>query len=216
MICLFQWVTLTLDYTDCVLTVINKNFTIGLSTQYTYSTVTGSSSSKKFKATSFRNLTRILHVTGYEDENNMDLKRIITTIPGNLNLSEAEKPILHKGLNFILIKPTTNEFTTKDCEKFFRWLQLKAFFQNQNKENDGPVDDPGATSDNRERNEPTSTPETIKSLSNRSQSNLSGYPHPVNSPPETISFTVVKLKLTASILATRQLYKISQKRKEMR
>lgn len=106
----------------------------------------------------------------------MDLKRIITTIPGNLNLSEAEKPILHKGLNFILIKPATNEFTTKDCEKFFRWLQLKAFFQNQNKENDGPVDDPGATSDNREHNEPTSTPETIKSLSNRSQSNLSGYP----------------------------------------
>lgn len=43
----------------------------------------------------------------------MDLKRIITTIPGNLNLSEAEKPILHKGLNFILIKPTTNELQLK-------------------------------------------------------------------------------------------------------
>lgn len=127
MICLFQWVTLTLDYTDCVLTVINKNFTIGLSTQYTYSTVTGSSSSKKgHKLQKFNKNTS--HKTGYKDENNMDLKRIITTIPGNLNLSEAEKPILHKGLNFILIKPATNEFTTKDCEKFFGWLQLKAFF----------------------------------------------------------------------------------------
>lgn len=47
----------------------------------------------------------------------------------------------------------------KNSSDDYSW---KHFFQNQNKENDGPVDDPGATSDNRERNEPTSTPDNNK------------------------------------------------------
>ena len=37
------------------------------------------------------------------------------------NLSEAEKSVLPKGLNFIPIRPTTDEFTSKeDCEKFYQ------------------------------------------------------------------------------------------------
>ena len=62
-------------------------------------------------------------------------------IPENLNLSKAEKsPVLRKGLSFVPIKPTTDEFTTKeDCEKFFRRLRLKAFFHNQDHQNDAPL-----------------------------------------------------------------------------
>ena len=68
--------------------------------------------------------------TGHQEENETDAKQTITTIPENLNLSEAEKSVLRKGQNFVPIKPTTDEFTTKeDCEKFFRRLGLKAFFQ---------------------------------------------------------------------------------------
>ena len=84
-------------------------------------------------------------------------------ISENLNLFKAEKsPVLRKGLNFVPIKPTTDEFTTKeDCEKFFRRLRLKAFFHNQDHQNDGPTNeyDPGAASDDREGDEPTSTPD---------------------------------------------------------
>ena len=57
------------------------------------------------------------------------------TIPENLNLSEAEKSVLKKGLNFIPIKPTMDEFTSKeDCEKFYRRLRLKAFFHDKNQD----------------------------------------------------------------------------------
>ena len=48
------------------------------------------------------------------------------------NLSEAEKSVLPKGLNFIPIRPTTDEFTFKeDCEKFYQRLCLKAFFHDK-------------------------------------------------------------------------------------
>ena len=98
--------------------------------------------------------------TGHHDENNTDAKRTITTIPEHLNLSEAEKSVLRKGLNFVPIKPTTDEFTAKeDCEKLFRQLRLKAFFHNQDHQNDGPANDPGAASDDRERDEPSNTPD---------------------------------------------------------
>ena len=57
------------------------------------------------------------------------------TIPENLNLSEAEKSVLQKSLNFIPIKPTTDEFPSKkDCEKFYRRLRLKAFFHDKDQD----------------------------------------------------------------------------------
>ena len=43
--------------------------------------------------------------------------------------------------------------------KFFRRLRLKAFFHNQDHQTDGPANDPGAASDDRERDEPSSTPD---------------------------------------------------------
>ena len=98
--------------------------------------------------------------TGHQEESETDAKRTITTISENLNLSEAEKSVLRKGLNFVPIKPTTDEFTTReDCEKFFRRLRLKAFFHNQDHQNDGPTNYPGAASDDREPDEPTSSPD---------------------------------------------------------
>ena len=70
-----------------------------------------------------------------EDNDTSEVDKVVKTIPENLNLSEAEKSILKKGLNFIPIKPTTDEFTSKeDCEKFYRRLRLKAFFHDKNQD----------------------------------------------------------------------------------
>ena len=97
--------------------------------------------------------------TGHQDENNTDAKRTITAIPETLSLFWSLKVGPTQRPKF-RPKPTTDEFTTKeDCEKFFRRLRLKAFFHNQNHQNDGPANDPAATSDDRERDEPTSTPD---------------------------------------------------------
>ena len=70
-----------------------------------------------------------------EDNDTSEVDKVVKTIPENLNLSEAEKSVLKKGLNFIPIKPTTDEFTSKeDCEKFYRRLRLKAFFHDKNQD----------------------------------------------------------------------------------
>ena len=70
-----------------------------------------------------------------EDNDTSEVDKVVKTIPENLNLSEAEKSVLKKGLNFIPSKPTTDEFTSKeDCEKFYRRLRLKAFFHDKNQD----------------------------------------------------------------------------------
>ena len=46
-----------------------------------------------------------------------------------LPLSDSEKLVLSKGLNFVPISEKTDEFLVKqDVEKFLRRVQLKAFF----------------------------------------------------------------------------------------
>ena len=46
-----------------------------------------------------------------------------------LPLSDSEKLVLSKGLNFVPISKKTDEFLVKqDVEKFLRRVQLKAFF----------------------------------------------------------------------------------------
>ena len=46
-----------------------------------------------------------------------------------LPLSDSEKLVLSKGLNFVPISIKTDEFLVKqDVEKFLRRVQLKAFF----------------------------------------------------------------------------------------
>ena len=51
------------------------------------------------------------------------------SIPENLPLSDAEKSVLSKGLNFVPISKKFDEFSVKqDVEKFPRRVQLKASF----------------------------------------------------------------------------------------
>ena len=64
----------------------------------------------------------------------------VVTIPENLPLSNSEKSVLSKGLNFVPISKKLDEFSVKqDVEKFLRGVQLKAFFHN--KEDDSNTSD---------------------------------------------------------------------------
>ena len=66
----------------------------------------------------------------------------VVTIPENLSLSDAEKSVLSKGLNFVPIAKKTDEFTTKqDVEKFLRRVQLKAFFHDKEDQSDATEKD---------------------------------------------------------------------------
>ena len=61
----------------------------------------------------------------------------VGTIPENLPLTDSEKSVLSKGLNFVPITKRTNEFSIKqDVEKFFRHVQLKAFFHDKEDDSD--------------------------------------------------------------------------------
>ena len=64
----------------------------------------------------------------------------VVTIPENLPLSNSEKSVLSKGLNFVPISKKLDEFSVKqDVEKFLRRVQPKAFFQD--KEDDSNTSD---------------------------------------------------------------------------
>ena len=66
----------------------------------------------------------------------------VVTIPGNLPLSNAEKSVLSKGLNFAPISKKSDEFTTRqDVEKFLRRVQLKAFFHSKEDKSDNTEKD---------------------------------------------------------------------------
>ena len=61
----------------------------------------------------------------------------VIKIPENIPLSDSEKSVLSKGLNFVPITKRTNEFTIKqDVEKFLRRVQLKAFFHDKEDDSD--------------------------------------------------------------------------------
>ena len=56
----------------------------------------------------------------------------VVSIPADFPLSDSEKSVLSKGLNFVPIAKRTDEFAVKqDVEKFIRRVQLKAFFHNK-------------------------------------------------------------------------------------
>ena len=64
----------------------------------------------------------------------------VVSIPENLPLSDAEKSVLSKGLNFVPISKKLDEFSVKkDVEKFLCHVQLKAFFHD--KEDDSNTSD---------------------------------------------------------------------------
>jgi len=70
----------------------------------------------------------------------LESRNTVVTIPENLPLSDSEKSVLSKGLNFVPISKTLDEFSVKqDVEKFLRRVQLKAFFHD--KEDDSNTSD---------------------------------------------------------------------------
>ena len=59
-------------------------------------------------------------------------RNTVVTIPENLPLSDSEKSVLSKGLNFVPISKKLDEFSVKqEVEKFLRRVQLKAFFHDK-------------------------------------------------------------------------------------
>ena len=73
-------------------------------------------------------------------DSSLESLNTVVTIPENLALSDAEKSVLSKGLNFVPISKKLNEFSVKqDIEKFLRRVQLKAFFHD--KEDDSNTSD---------------------------------------------------------------------------
>ena len=61
-------------------------------------------------------------------DSSLESLNTVVTIPENLSLSDAEKSVLSKGLNFVPISKKFDEFSVKqDVEKFLRRVQLKAF-----------------------------------------------------------------------------------------
>ena len=65
------------------------------------------------------------------DSSPENLKTVVT-IPENLLLSDSEKSVLSKGLNFVPISKKPDKLSVKqDVEKFLRRVQLKAFFHDK-------------------------------------------------------------------------------------
>ena len=61
-----------------------------------------------------------------------DGQNTVVTIPENLPLTDSEKSVLSRGLNFVPIAKSTDEFSVmQDFEKFLRRIQLKAFFHDK-------------------------------------------------------------------------------------
>ena len=58
--------------------------------------------------------------------------KLVVTIPDDLPLSETEKSVLSKGLSFVPVKKSTDEYQVKaDCEKFYQRLRSHAHFHNE-------------------------------------------------------------------------------------
>ena len=58
--------------------------------------------------------------------------KTVVTITENLLLSDSEKSVLSKGLNFVPISKKPDKLSVKqDVEKFLRRVQLKAFFHDK-------------------------------------------------------------------------------------
>ena len=85
---------------------------------------------------------KLEQLTGPSNTRDSSIESVSTvvTIPENLPLSDAEKSVLSKGLNFVPISKKLDEFSVKqDVEKILRRVQLKAFFHD--KEDDSNTSD---------------------------------------------------------------------------
>ena len=88
---------------------------------------------------------KLFELTGRDPNSNskpLEQRYNVVTIPEDLNLSEPEKSILGKGLNFVPLTKKTDEFTVKeDTEKFLRRVKLKAHFHDKEQPSDEPQRD---------------------------------------------------------------------------
>ena len=74
------------------------------------------------------------------DVQNVD--EIVRCIPDSVVLSDAEKSLLSKGLNFVPTTPLADAFQNEtDLQQFFRRLLLKAFFHGKDNDNFDSSDD---------------------------------------------------------------------------
>ena len=84
-------------------------------------------------------------LTGRDPNSNskpLEQRYNVVTIPEDLPLSEPEKSILGKGLNFVPLTKKTDEFTVKEyTEKFLRRVKLKAYFRDKEQPSDEPQRD---------------------------------------------------------------------------
>ena len=84
------------------------------------------SNTKRNKLASLTGVTPTSH-----NHNHIDVSRSVVTIPQDLPLSDVEKSVLSKGLNFIPISKKSDQFqVNKDAESFLRRVRLQAFFAN--------------------------------------------------------------------------------------
>ena len=59
------------------------------------------------------------------------LSKLVVTVPPDIPLTDAEKSVLSKGLSFVPVGKTNNEYQAKDdCESLYRRLRLKAYYHN--------------------------------------------------------------------------------------
>ena len=99
----------------------------------------------KFLRTAFHKNQKLFKLTERDPNSNskpLEQRYNVVTIPKDLPLSEPEKSILGKGLNFVPLTKKTDEFTVKeDTEKFLRRVKLKAHFHDKEKPSDEPQRD---------------------------------------------------------------------------
>ena len=84
----------------------------------------------QFLEVTFQSLCAVAATITHDDHDNQS--KLVVTKSDDLPLSEAEKTVLNKGLSFVPVKKSTDEYQVKaDCEKFYRRLRLRAHFHNE-------------------------------------------------------------------------------------
>ena len=91
-----------------------------------------------------RHLPAEINSSNTQDDHDYQSKLVVTMLD-DLPLVDAEKSVLSKGLAFVPVKKSTDEYQVKaDCEKFYCRVRLRAHFHN------GVANEPQATPDTSE------------------------------------------------------------------
>ena len=89
-----------------------------------------STKERKFAQLCGKRQNQPAEINTYDDHDYQS--KLVVTIPDDLPLSEAEKSVLSKGLSFVPVKESTDEYQVKpDCKKFYWRLHLRTHFHNE-------------------------------------------------------------------------------------